>query len=70
MSGNENPGISDIQQVVVETPRGSRNKYKLDEQTGRMKLSKVMPEGMVFPAISGTFPKRKARMVTLWMRSC
>ena len=36
-------------QVLVETLRGCRNKYKLDEETGRMKLSKVMPEGMVFP---------------------
>jgi inorganic pyrophosphatase len=42
--------------VVVETPRGNRNKYKLDEETGRMKLSKVMPEGMVFPYDFGFFP--------------
>ena len=44
-------------QVVVETPRGSRNKYKFDERTGRMKLSKVMPEGMVFPYDFGFFPE-------------
>jgi inorganic pyrophosphatase len=43
-------------QVIVETPRGSRNKYKLDEESGRMKLSKVMPEGMVFPYDFGFFP--------------
>jgi inorganic pyrophosphatase len=59
MSGNESPGISDIQQVIVETPGGSRNKYKLDEQTGRIKLSKVMPEGMVFPFDFGYFPDTK-----------
>src|SRR5882672_7644206 len=59
VSGNESPGISDIQQVIVETPRGSRNKYKLDEQTGRIKLSKVMPEGMVFPFDFGYFPETK-----------
>ena len=35
--------------VVIETPRGSRNKYKQDEKSGRFKLSKIMPEGMVFP---------------------
>lgn len=46
--------------VVIETPRGSRNKYKLDEQTGRMKLSKVMPEGMVFPYDFGFIPGTKA----------
>ena len=43
-------------QVIVETPRGCRNKYKLDEKSGRMKLSKVMPEGMVFPYDFGFFP--------------
>ena len=42
--------------VVIETPRGSRNKYKLDEKSGRFKLSKVMPEGMVFPFDFGFFP--------------
>jgi inorganic pyrophosphatase len=48
-------------QVVVETPRGSRNKYKLDEQSGRIKLSKVMPEGMVFPYDFGFFPGTRAQ---------
>jgi hypothetical protein len=43
-------------QIVVETPRGRRNKYKFDPSTGRMKLSKVMPEGMVFPYDFGFFP--------------
>jgi inorganic pyrophosphatase len=42
--------------VVIETPRGSRNKYKLDEKTGRFKLSKIMPEGMVFPFDFDFFP--------------
>jgi inorganic pyrophosphatase len=43
-------------QAIVETPRGSRNKYKLDEETGRIKFSKVMPQGMVFPFDFGYFP--------------
>lgn len=47
-------------QAIVETPRGCRNKYKLDEETGRMKLSKVMPEGMVFPYDFGFFPGTKS----------
>ena len=45
--------------VVVETPRGNHNKYKYDEKTGRMKLSKVMPEGMMFPYDFGYFPETK-----------
>lgn len=50
------PTMSETQQVVIETPRGSRNKYKLNEKTGRMKLSKVMPEGMMFPYDFGFIP--------------
>jgi inorganic pyrophosphatase len=46
--------------VVVETPRGSRNKYKWDEKTARFKLSKVMPEGMVFPYDFGYFPETRS----------
>jgi inorganic pyrophosphatase len=42
--------------ALVETPRGCRNKYKFDEQTGRIKLSKVMPEGMMFPYDFGSIP--------------
>ena len=49
-----------IQQVIVETPRGSRNKYKFDEQTGRIKLSKVMPEGMMFPYDFGFLPNTQS----------
>jgi inorganic pyrophosphatase len=56
---SQRPGVLDVEQVVVETPRGDRNKYKLDEQTGRFKLSKVMPEGMVFPFDFGYFPETK-----------
>lgn len=48
------------QQVIVETPRNSRNKYKFNEKTGRMKLSKVMPEGMMFPYDFGFIPGTKA----------
>lgn len=50
----------DTQTVIIETPRGSRNKYKFDEETGRMKLSKVMPEGMMFPYDFGFIPNTKA----------
>jgi inorganic pyrophosphatase len=42
-------------QAVTETPRGSRNKYKMDEHSGQINLSKVMPEGMVFPYDFGFF---------------
>jgi inorganic pyrophosphatase len=51
---------SETLQVIIETPRNSRNKYKFDEKTGRMKLSKVMPEGMMFPYDFGFVPGTKA----------
>ena len=56
---SRDPAPSESVIAVVETPKGSRIKYKLDEQTGRMKLSKVMPEGMVFPYDFGFFPGTK-----------
>jgi inorganic pyrophosphatase len=46
--------------VVIETPRGSRNKLKHDPATQMFKLSKVMPEGMVFPYDFGYVPSTKA----------
>jgi len=52
---------ADQQQVVViETPRGSRDKYKYDEETSRMKFSKVLPEGMMFAYDFGFLPVTKA----------
>ncbi len=53
-------GKPEQQQVIIETPRGSRNKYKYNGETGRMKFSKVLPEGMVFPYDFGFFPNTKA----------
>jgi inorganic pyrophosphatase len=41
--------------VVVDTPRGSRNKYKFDEKCGQWRLSKVLPQGMAFPYDFGGF---------------
>ena len=48
------------QQVIIETPGGSRNKYKFKQETGRFKFSKVLPEGMVFPYDFGFIPETKA----------
>jgi inorganic pyrophosphatase len=53
---NQKKELMGMVQVLVETPRGCRNKYKLDAETGQTKLSKVMPEGMVFPYDFGLFP--------------
>jgi inorganic pyrophosphatase len=42
--------------VVIETPRGSRNKYSYDPECDCMQLSTVLPEGMVFPYDFGFIP--------------
>ena len=46
--------------VVIETPKGSRNKFKFDQTTGMFKLSKVLPEGMMFPYDFGFIPSTQA----------
>ena len=45
--------------VVVDTPQGSRNKYKFDEQHGQWRLSKVLPQGMYFPYDFGFIPSTR-----------
>jgi inorganic pyrophosphatase len=46
--------------VIIETPKGSRNKLKYDPAKRMYKLSKIMPEGMVFPYDFGFVPGTKA----------
>jgi len=57
--GGPIPPQAHIIQVVIETPKGSRNKFKYDPTTHRFKLSKVLPEGMVFPYDFGFVPATK-----------
>ena len=45
--------------VVVDTPKGSRNKYKFDEQHGQWRLSKVLPQGLSFPYDFGFLPSTR-----------
>jgi inorganic pyrophosphatase len=45
--------------VVIETPRGSRNKYAFDSQLGAIKLKKVLPAGQVFPYDFGFVPRTR-----------
>jgi inorganic pyrophosphatase len=42
--------------VVVETPRGCRNKYAFDFDLGGYKLKAVLPNGAVFPFDFGSIP--------------
>lgn len=47
--------------VVIETPKGSRNKFKYDPDMGAYRLNMVLPEGMVFPYDFGFVPSTKAQ---------
>jgi inorganic pyrophosphatase len=46
--------------AVIETPAGSRNKFKYEPKVGLYALSGVLPEGMVFPHAFGFVPGTKA----------
>lgn len=47
-------------QVVIETPKGSRNKYAFDESLKAFELTKVLPAGMAFPYDFGFVPSTQA----------
>jgi inorganic pyrophosphatase len=47
--------------VIIETPKGSRNKFKYDPDLGAYRLNTVLPEGMVFPYDFGFVPCTKAQ---------
>src|SRR5262249_11212882 len=51
---------SGLVNVVIEAPRGSRNKYKYDERHGLFRLSKVLPLGACFPYDFGFIPSTRA----------
>jgi inorganic pyrophosphatase len=44
-------------QVIIDTPKGSRNKYKYDEEQKLFKLGGVLTAGAVFPFDFGFLPR-------------
>ena len=53
-------GNNKVLQVVIETPKNSRNKYAFDHDRRVLVLKKVLPAGMVFPYDFGFVPSTKA----------
>ena len=47
-------------QVIIETPKGSRNKYAFDPEQRVFRLKRVLPAGMTFPYDFGFVPSTKA----------
>lgn len=46
--------------VVIETPKGTRNKFHYDEVLGVFRLKKVLPAGSAFPYDFGFVPSTEA----------
>lgn len=54
------PGSADAMNVVIEIPKGSKNKYELDKENGLIKLDRVMHTAQDYPFDYGFVPQ------TLW----
>jgi inorganic pyrophosphatase len=54
------PNPPDEMTVVVEIPRGSRNKYELDKRSGLFRLDRVLYSAVHYPGDYGFFPRSYA----------
>jgi inorganic pyrophosphatase len=43
--------------VVIEIPKGSKNKYELDKETGLLRLDRVLHSAVYYPADYGFIPR-------------
>ena len=55
--------------VVIEIPRGSRNKYEVDHDTGRIRLDRTLFTATQYPADYGSSRKPWAKTVIRSMPS-
>jgi inorganic pyrophosphatase len=51
------PNIPDVIHVVVEIPKGSRNKYEYHKETGAFKLDRVLYSAVHYPGDYGFTPQ-------------
>ena len=54
--------------VVIDTPKGSHNKYKWDEELAAFRLARVMPAGMA--SLRSTFVPLKGAVNPIPIRYC
>jgi inorganic pyrophosphatase len=45
--------------VLIESPKGSTQKFDFEPNSGHIKLSKLLPEGLIFPFDFGMIPDTK-----------
>jgi len=48
-------------QCVIEIPRGSKNKYELDKETGMLRLDRALHSAVHYPADYGFLPRTYTR---------
>lgn len=53
-TGDRSPEIFN---VIIEIPRGSKNKYEVDKKTGMLKVDRVLYSSVVYPANYGFIPR-------------
>ena len=49
--------IDEFIQAVIEIPKGSKNKYELDKETGMLRLDRVLHSAVHYPANYGFLPR-------------
>jgi inorganic pyrophosphatase len=54
--------------VTIEIPKGSRNKYEVDHETGRIRLDRRLFTSTSYPADYGFVENTRARTATRWTR--
>jgi inorganic pyrophosphatase len=53
-------GDFDVFPVVIEVPRGDKNKYELDKETGLLRVDRVLHSAVHYPANYGFVPRTYA----------
>ena len=51
------PGTTDEMTVVIEIPRGSKNKYEIDKESGLLKLDRIIYSSFYYPCNYGFIPQ-------------
>jgi inorganic pyrophosphatase len=54
------PAVPDAVNVIIEIPRGSRNKYELDKDTGLFRFDRLLYSAVYYPADYGFIPRTLA----------
>jgi inorganic pyrophosphatase len=49
--------VGDAFPVVIEIPKGSKNKYELEKETGLLRLDRVLHSAVYYPADYGFIPR-------------